>query len=163
MPQQATERPGQTAFACQQASHMPTGVWSGQVLSLKIQWTVWGKDSVWLYRDSLKGLEYGLGNDWECAQNDVGVHHKSPIVNTQNKGQRCTIAPFLSACSQQSMVSTTKGFADFQSTQTWRWGSWNLRWLSMLPNQAQEYNFGRIQTSEFWDQNNAFKPEGHLS
>ena len=129
----------------------------------KLQWTVWRKDSVWLYRDSLKGLEYSLGHDWECVQNDVGVHRKSPIVNTQNKGHRCTIAVFLSACSQQSMVSTTKGFANFQGTQTWRWGSWNLSWLSTLPNQAQEYNFGRTQTSEFWDQNNAFKPKGHLS
>lgn len=120
----AGHRETRTDCLCMSAS-FPHAYWSvkWQVLNLKLQWTVWGKDSVWLYRDSLTGLEYGLGNDWECAQNDVRVHHKSPIVNTQNKGQRCTIAAFLSACSQQSMVSTTEGFANFQGTQTWRWGS----------------------------------------
>lgn len=46
----------------------------------------WREDSVWLFRDSLRGLDCGLACNWRCAQYIAWVHRRSPNVNKHRKG-----------------------------------------------------------------------------
>lgn len=146
MPQQGT-RETSTDCLCMSAS-FPHAYWSvkwpssesqsfngqsGERTQFGYREIAWRACSmVWVMTGSVHRMMWESTIKSHCQHTKQGsqVHHSS----------------FLSACSQPKHGFHHWGFANFQGTQTWRWGSWNLSWLSMLPNQAQEYNFGRSIT-----------------
>lgn len=65
---------------------LSAGMCSSWLLKLRLQWTDLEKGLVWLFRDSLRGLDCSLACNWRCAQYTAWVHRRSPNVNKHRKG-----------------------------------------------------------------------------
>lgn len=134
---------------CHHTAHLPAGVHGSWVLKLELQCTVWREDSIWVVRDSLKGLEYG----WNATGSTHRIEHGfTKVPHCQHTG-RVVSTPqqphCLHACSRVWFPLPRA----LQTFGAWKWGGRAEIWANYPYSHSRHGGTSSMisHISGFWD------------